>query len=233
MSDELKPCPFCVASDAAVHEHCTGGSYMVMCHNCTAEGPLHGTKALAAKWWNRRTAPVSAPMGQELPPLTYMTADQAFEWAWGALKKDLNAERWTAGDEVQSWAFFKYGWDYRAQFERQVESPYAERIRQLERELSEHKAARIAYASEFAPDADGDPDVGSIHANIRSLKRVLAERKTASIGRDRDFWLRMNEWREAWLSGPAERLTRATDALIAYIDGRTAGTAPDRKDDPC
>ncbi|WP_233807116.1 hypothetical protein [Paraburkholderia sp. HP33-1] len=27
--------------------------------------------------------------------------------------------------------------------------------------------ARIAYASEFAPDAEGLPDVGSIHANIR------------------------------------------------------------------
>ncbi len=31
-------------------------------------------------------------------------------------------------------------------------------------------AVRIAYASEFPPNSDGDPDVGSIHANIRSLK---------------------------------------------------------------
>lgn len=61
---------------------------------------------------------------------------------------------------------------------------------------------------------------------IRHLERELAERKPASIGRDRDFWKRMYEWREAWLTGPAERLTRAADDLIAYIDGRTAGTAP-------
>lgn len=31
-------------------------------------------------------------------------------------------------------------------------------------------AARTAYASEFAPDKNGDPDVGSVHANIRALK---------------------------------------------------------------
>ena len=40
-------------------------------------------------------------------------------------------------------------------------------------------AARIAYASEFPADAEGHPDVGNIHANIRALKawktRVLDE----------------------------------------------------------
>ena len=40
----------------------------------------------------------------------------------------------------------------------------------LEAELSALKAARIAYASEFPPNEDGDPDVGSIHQNIRALK---------------------------------------------------------------
>lgn len=44
--------------------------------------------------------------------------------------------------------------------------PYAKRIAELE-------AARIAYASEFAPDEDGNPDVGSIHENIRKLKANL------------------------------------------------------------
>lgn len=42
-------------------------------------------------------------------------------------------------------------------------------------------AARMAYANEFAPDENGDPDVGNVHANIRALKaerdRVLAERE--------------------------------------------------------
>lgn len=38
------------------------------------------------------------------------------------------------------------------------------------------KAARIAYASEFPPNADGEPDVGNIHANIRLLKKQCAER---------------------------------------------------------
>ncbi|MBD9433210.1 hypothetical protein IB257_25005 [Achromobacter sp. ACM03] len=43
----------------------------------------------------------------------------------------------------------------------------AVRVQQLE-------AARIAYAREFPPDENGDPDVGSIHANIRKLKSQVA-----------------------------------------------------------
>ena len=37
------------------------------------------------------------------------------------------------------------------------------------------RASRIAYASEFPLNADGEPDVGNIHANIRLLKAQLAE----------------------------------------------------------
>ena len=44
-------------------------------------------------------------------------------------------------------------------------------IDELRANLAEHKAARIAYASEFPLDADGEPDVGNIHANIRKLKK--------------------------------------------------------------
>jgi hypothetical protein len=44
-----------------------------------------------------------------------------------------------------------------------AEAPLLARIAELE-------AARIAYASEFPPDAEGLPDVGSIHANIRAMK---------------------------------------------------------------
>ncbi|WP_315125191.1 hypothetical protein [Comamonas antarctica] len=36
--------------------------------------------------------------------------------------------------------------------------------------IAELEASRFAYANEFEPNADGDPDVGSIHANIRALK---------------------------------------------------------------
>lgn len=37
-------------------------------------------------------------------------------------------------------------------------------------EISGLRAARVAYASEFPLNAEGEPDVGSIHANIRTLK---------------------------------------------------------------
>ena len=43
--------------------------------------------------------------------------------------------------------------------------------------IAELEAARIAYASEFPVNADGDPDVGNIHANIRALKAELAAAK--------------------------------------------------------
>lgn len=43
----------------------------------------------------------------------------------------------------------------------------------LRSENSEYRAARIAYASEFPLDINGEPDVGNIHANIRSLKSHL------------------------------------------------------------
>ena len=41
----------------------------------------------------------------------------------------------------------------------------------LRDEVSGLRAARIAYAGEFPLNADGDPDVGSIHANIRAMKQ--------------------------------------------------------------
>ena len=47
-------------------------------------------------------------------------------------------------------------------------------IDELREKLADHKAARIAYASEFPKDAEGEPDVGNIHANIRALKTKLA-----------------------------------------------------------
>ena len=42
-------------------------------------------------------------------------------------------------------------------------------------ELAGMVAQRTAYAREFPPDAEGEPDTGSIHANIRAMKAELAE----------------------------------------------------------
>lgn len=42
-------------------------------------------------------------------------------------------------------------------------------LRQYAR-ITELEAARYAYASEFPPNEDGEPDKGSIHQNIRALK---------------------------------------------------------------
>jgi hypothetical protein len=49
----------------------------------------------------------------------------------------------------------------------------ADAIDLLLAEVEGLRAARIAYANEFAPDAEGLPDTGNIHANIRKLKAEL------------------------------------------------------------
>ena len=46
-----------------------------------------------------------------------------------------------------------------------------DRLKNVEAELDRHKAARYAYATEFSPNTDGDPDIGSVHENIRKLKQ--------------------------------------------------------------
>jgi hypothetical protein len=46
--------------------------------------------------------------------------------------------------------------------------------------VAELEAARFSYAKEFPPDDPGDPDVGSIHENIRKLKeQAVSARSTA------------------------------------------------------
>lgn len=56
------------------------------------------------------------------------------------------------------------------------------KLRNLYARIAELEAARIAYASEFEPDASGDPDVGNIHANIRAMKAKLAATPEADAG---------------------------------------------------
>jgi len=51
-------------------------------------------------------------------------------------------------------------------------------------------AARMAYASEFAPDENGDPDVGNVHANIRALKteRDRLREQVKALQSDANSW---------------------------------------------
>jgi hypothetical protein len=195
MAEHLKPCPFCGSANIDPAEWSQNdGKTGPGCGDC-------GALAESVEEWNRRTAPVSAPIVEDFSEIPLPPLPKA---------------KMLVGQHLDS-LHVLYSADQVRQIQREAIATYAERIRQLERELSEHKAARIAYASEFAPDADGDPDVGSIHANIRSLKRELAERKTASIGDDPEFRMLLQADR-SWQSDDT------VERLIAYIDGRTAGT---------
>jgi hypothetical protein len=49
------------------------------------------------------------------------------------------------------------------------------RIVELEAQVAGFEAARFAYASEFPLDEEGFPDKGSIHQNIRELKKQRDE----------------------------------------------------------
>jgi hypothetical protein len=139
------------------------------------EATLRKIKRILEEDRARRTAPVSAPMGQELPPLPRPVA---IGWKGGSFTE------------------LSYGYTERQFRQGQLDAiaPYAERIRQLERELAERKTASI----------DSDPTFSEV------LARFLDEAEASNIaGYD------------------MARYQKARDALIAYIDGRTAGTAPD------
>jgi DNA segregation ATPase FtsK/SpoIIIE-like protein len=117
---------------------------------------------------NRRTAPVSAPMGEELPALPKRAC----------LLPGVYAYR----DE------------HMMKYARTAIAPYAERIRVLERDLAERKTTSID-TPEFRSLADSYADAE--HGIAMGFGEAV---------KDRD-----------------ERLVK----LIAYIDGRTAGAAPE------
>ena len=96
-------------------------------------------------------------------------------------------------------------------------APYAERIRQLE--------AAYDAATFLAGDTINarNAEVAEQAARIRQLERELAERKTASIGNDPEFL----ELLANYCLSSRENTAETKRALIAYIDGRTAGAAPD------
>jgi len=90
---------------------------------------------------------------------------------------DLRAENFAAFVEYQS---------VTAALEARAEKAEAERD-EARAELAGHKAARMAYASEFPLNEEGEPDVGSIHQNIRALKAELARLTTKRLWVWRNF----------------------------------------------
>jgi hypothetical protein len=133
----------------------------------------------------RRTAPV-APMGQELPPLPQALDEVEVH---SPIVADL--PKYTERKVMRSWCDY-YTAEQMVEYASKHVAPYAERIRQLERELAERKTASI----------DSDPKFSEV------LAKFLDEAEASNIsGYD------------------MARYQRARAALIAYIDGRTAGAA--------
>lgn len=87
-----------------------------------------------------------------------------------------------------------------------------DRLEQAESALHSY---RIALASEFPLDADGEPDVGNVHANVRALN-VRLEQAEKDAARYR--WLRDDH--AYW---PEEHYVRGGDELDELIDGEMRG----------
>jgi hypothetical protein len=89
-----------------------------------------------------------------------------------------------------------------------MQSRYAERIRQLERELAD---LRLQYIADFGQEQE---------------RGELAERKTASIDSP-EFSEEITLFLDVHEDGSDDEYRRARARLIAYIDGRTAGGVPE------
>lgn len=90
----------------------------------------------------------------------------------------------------------------------------AERCERLEAEVSGLRAARIAYASEFPLNADGEPDVGSIHANIRAMKLDAMRYGWAVQSPQFLMWMNANNKKQA---------DTYIDGSIASLSGSSGG----------
>jgi hypothetical protein len=69
-------------------------------------------------------------------PVTEMTADEAKEWAWNTLKADLEPRNWTVSESGAFFGFFCWGWNYRAQYERQRPALTDEQVREIAETLA-------------------------------------------------------------------------------------------------
>lgn len=93
----------------------------------------------------------------------------------------------------------------------------AEEIQELRSRIDGLEAARIAYANEFELNSDGEPDVGSIHQNIRKLKAEnkdlvikLHERTITSGAKIHELNAEVTHWK-ANHAGVVERLRIAAN----------------------
>ncbi len=93
-----------------------------------------------------------------------------------------------------------------------------ERCKIAEAERNEYRASRIGYASEFPMDADGCPDVGNIHANIRKLKeeRDAAVKYVAEVNDKRNQAVARAEVAEAKLEEGRQLAKRSYDAACDF-----------------
>ena len=195
---ELLPCPFCGQQEAFV-EQLDSDASVVICQGmvdehsaCLARGPVgvqqsdmedQPGKDAAIAEWNRRAQPAEAEGPERWSELRALAESAPGKnWKAGnAYGKPFIPTYQVIADTVDGPCVILEG---NKNFIEQAEaaatfaaaanpSAVLELLAALSAVTAERDglvAARTAYASEFAPDKNGDPDVGSVHANIRALK---------------------------------------------------------------
>jgi hypothetical protein len=197
------------------------------------DGYLYNEVDTAWRAWlvARRTAPVSAPLDtQALPPLPEFPE---------SLKEAIMEYR-LAADRVSIESIHKCRLalvraihDYAEEYACSVIAPYAERIAHLERELDQARGAYqgCATALEIANRAASKEAILQHLADQgQDIERDLEGRKPVSID-TAEFSALLDAYTNAAMAvalcepQTVEDASNARAALIAYIDGRTAGTA--------
>jgi hypothetical protein len=157
-------------------------------------------------------------MGQELPPPESVAKAMAKHAGWEKWDTATDCRHTPSGNDPEDER------DYWRELAALAIAPYAERIRHLERELADLRGESKPIIGQGSLE-DLTMALAEWSApQFEAMQRGLAERKSASIKYDPVFPSLVVNYSVAVATGDSGE--DAYGKLIAYIDGRTAGTAP-------
>jgi Lar family restriction alleviation protein len=108
---DLLPCPFCGNDEVHVQDsYLQGSGFMVMCGNCTGEGPLCETEQNAAAQWNRRAKPEGeAPQAEPEPMNTQSSREYLIEFMEKHFT-DKTYHRYIRGEATRNGLAGEFAW---------------------------------------------------------------------------------------------------------------------------
>jgi hypothetical protein len=191
---------FNMDAERAAFEVWARGKHIQLTMDVNGEGYHYPLAKAAWGAWQaaRRTvdtsvAPVSAPIVEELPTVESVAKAMAIHSGWDNWDTAQDCRHTPSGNEPDEER------EYWRELANLAIAPYAERIRQLERELKHAKLQELVDIAQECDMGYGKP----------------AERKTASIGDDPKFQELLEEYDDA---ASHTAILHSLNALITYID---------------